>query len=202
MMSALAGTAIQPELLLSSALMRCRCASLLCRLFIVHAGFSAWQKAYVSGQHALQVSDPFNAIAVKGMLESLLDQGTVVVCTSNSSIRQLNRHGVHEDLFSGFQERMLAVCDEVELSAKQDYRLSFGQAVHQEVGTSEEHWSRGVVAFTAWHNGMECGCCPQYLPPCFSGTRVNLAGRVQLSLPSRCCIYNSTGQQVGGPFGR
>ena len=30
------------------------------------------------------------------MLEALLDQGTVIVCTSNSPIIQLNRHGVHE----------------------------------------------------------------------------------------------------------
>lgn len=81
----------------------------------------------------VQVGDPYTAIAVKGMLEALLDQGTIVVCTSNSSIRELNRHGVHEDLFSGFQERLMSVCDEVELSAQQDYRLSYAQAVLQQV---------------------------------------------------------------------
>ena len=32
-----------------------------------------------------------------------------------------------------FQQRMLATCDEVELSANQDYRLSFAQAIFQEV---------------------------------------------------------------------
>ena len=80
-----------------------------------------------------QVGDPYTAIALKGLLETLLDQGTIIVSTSNLPIRQLNSHGVHEDLFTGFQERLLAACNEVELSAEQDYRLSFGRAELQEV---------------------------------------------------------------------
>ena len=86
----------------------------------------------------LQVGDPYTAIALKGMLEALLDQGTVIVCTSNTPIRQLNRHGVHEDLFSGFQERLLDALDEVELNASQDYRLSFAQTALDQV------WVRSV----------------------------------------------------------
>ena len=80
-----------------------------------------------------QVGDPYTVIALKGLLETLLDQGTIIVSTSNLPIRQLNSHGVHEDLFTGFQERLLAACNEVELSAEQDYRLSFGRVVLQEV---------------------------------------------------------------------
>ena len=93
---------------------------------------------YLGSVLLLQVGDPYTAIALKGMLEALLDQGTIIVCTSNTPIRQLNCHGVHEDLFSDFQERLSDALDEVELNASQDYRLSFAQAALEKV------WARGV----------------------------------------------------------
>ena len=98
---------------------------------------SASQHAMPGSFQLLQVGDPYTAIALKGMLEALLDQGTVIVCTSNTPIRHLNRHGVHEDLFLGFQERLLDALDEVELNANQDYRLLFAQAALEQV------WERG-----------------------------------------------------------
>ena len=93
---------------------------------------------YLGSFLLLQVGDPYTAIALKGMLEALLDQGAIIVCTSNTPIRRLNCHGVHEDLFSGFQERLLDALDEVELNASQDYRLSFAQAALEQV------WARVV----------------------------------------------------------
>ncbi|EIE20923.1 hypothetical protein COCSUDRAFT_57467 [Coccomyxa subellipsoidea C-169] len=73
----------------------------------------------------MQIDDPFTAVALKGVMEALMDFGTVIVCTSNSSPYDLNRHGVHEDLFSQFTERLLKACTPVELSAEEDYRLAF-----------------------------------------------------------------------------
>ena len=77
----------------------------------------------------MQIDDPFTAVALKGVMEALMDQGTVIVCTSNSAPWDLNRHGVHEALFSQFTERLLKACTPVELSSKQDYRLAFASEV-------------------------------------------------------------------------
>ncbi len=77
----------------------------------------------------MQIDDPFTAVALKGVMEALMDFGTVIVCTSNSSPYDLNRHGVHEDLFSQFTERLLKACTPVELSANEDYRLAFATQV-------------------------------------------------------------------------
>ncbi|BDA42478.1 probable AFG1-like ATPase [Coccomyxa sp. Obi] len=82
----------------------------------------------------MQIDDPFTAVALKGVMEALMDQGTVIVCTSNSAPWDLNRHGVHEDLFSQFTERLLKACTPLELSSKQDYRLAFAQE------TKEGEW--------------------------------------------------------------
>lgn len=77
----------------------------------------------------MQIDDPFTAVALKGVMEALMDHGTVIVCTSNSAPWDLNRHGVHEDLFSQFTERLLKACTPLELSSKQDYRLAFASEV-------------------------------------------------------------------------
>lgn len=65
-----------------------------------------------------------------GVMEALMDFGTVIICTSNTAPWDLNRHGVHESLFKQFSKRLLESCDAVELSAEQDYRLAFAKQVH------------------------------------------------------------------------
>lgn len=70
----------------------------------------------------LQVNDVFNAVALKGLMEALIQEGCVVVATSNRAPWELNRHGLHEDLFDHFVSNLLASCDVVQLDAEQDYR--------------------------------------------------------------------------------
>eukprot|EP00884_Botryococcus_braunii_P008027 jgi/Botrbrau1/17225/Bobra.0621s0003.1 len=70
----------------------------------------------------MQVPDPFAAIALKGVMESLLEEGCVIVATSNRAPWDLNRQGLHEDLFEHFTQRLLQSCDVLPLSAEQDYR--------------------------------------------------------------------------------
>lgn len=77
----------------------------------------------------MQIDDPFTAVALKGVMEALMDFGTVIVCTSNSAPWDLNRHGVHEDLFNQFSERLHKACNPVELSVQEDYRLAFASEV-------------------------------------------------------------------------
>ena len=45
-----------------------------------------------------------------------------MVATSNRAPWQLNRFGLHEDLFTHFVDKLLQTCDPVELSSQQDYR--------------------------------------------------------------------------------
>ena len=133
------------------------------------------------------------------MLEALLDQGTVIVCTSNTPIRQLNRHGVHEDLFSGFQERLLDTLDELELNARQDYRLSFAQAALQQVCAKNvgpnAYLIRSIVT------GKSSCTCRMTLSTdtcCFAGREISLAGRMQLPLPTRYSIGQGFRCHLGG----
>lgn len=60
--------------------------------------------------------------AAAGVFEALLEEGCVVVATSNRAPWQLNRFGLHEDLFTHFVDKLLQTCDPVELSSQQDYR--------------------------------------------------------------------------------
>lgn len=55
-------------------------------------------------------------------MEALLEEGCIIVATSNRAPWDFNRHGLHEALFSHFVARLLQACDVVELSAQQDYR--------------------------------------------------------------------------------
>lgn len=57
-----------------------------------------------------------------GVMEALLEEGCVIVATSNRAPWDLNRQGLHEDLFQHFMQRLLQSCDVLPLSAQQDYR--------------------------------------------------------------------------------
>ena len=63
-----------------------------------------------------------------GIFEALSEEGTVIVATSNRAPWDLNRHGVHEDLFTHFQRHLLSVCHPFHLSAETDYRRLLGGA--------------------------------------------------------------------------
>ncbi|PRW45179.1 lactation elevated 1 [Chlorella sorokiniana] len=75
----------------------------------------------------MQVSDPFSAVALKGLFEALLAEGCVVVGTSNRAPAELDRHGLHEELFDHFLQTLQETCDVVPLSSEQDYRRLLAQ---------------------------------------------------------------------------
>ncbi|EFN56377.1 hypothetical protein CHLNCDRAFT_22490, partial [Chlorella variabilis] len=62
------------------------------------------------------------AVALKGLVEALLAEGCVVVATSNRAPWELDRHGLHEDLFEHFRASLQAACDVVCLDSGRDYR--------------------------------------------------------------------------------
>lgn len=55
-------------------------------------------------------------------MEALIEEGCVIVATSNRAPWDLNRHGLHEDLFGHFVQNLLEACQPYQLSAEQDYR--------------------------------------------------------------------------------
>lgn len=55
-------------------------------------------------------------------MEALIEEGCVVVMTSNRAPWDLNRHGLHEDLFQHFVDRLLLHCEVCQLTADHDYR--------------------------------------------------------------------------------
>lgn len=55
-------------------------------------------------------------------MEALLEEGCIIVATSNRAPWDLNRHGLHEDLFGHFVQNLLEACRPYQLSAEQDYR--------------------------------------------------------------------------------
>lgn len=55
-------------------------------------------------------------------MEALLEEGCIIVATSNRAPWDLNRHGLHEDLFGHFVQNLLEACQPYQLSAEQDNR--------------------------------------------------------------------------------
>jgi chromosomal replication initiation ATPase DnaA len=62
------------------------------------------------------------SVAFLGVMEALLEEGCIIVATSNRAPWDLNRHGLHEDLFGHFVQNLLEACQPYQLSAEQDYR--------------------------------------------------------------------------------
>ena len=72
-------------------------------------------------------------------MEALLEEGCIIVATSNRAPWDLNRHGLHEDLFGHFVQNLLEACHPYQLSAEQDYRrllVNFIYASHPCLGPS------------------------------------------------------------------
>ena len=61
-------------------------------------------------------------MALKGVLETLFQQGTVLVATSNRAPWELNQAGLQEDLFLHFISKLVDACDAVPLTDGPDYR--------------------------------------------------------------------------------
>ncbi len=61
-------------------------------------------------------------VVFAGVMEALLEEGCIIVATSNRAPWDLNRHGLHEDLFGHFVQNLLEACRPYQLSAEQDYR--------------------------------------------------------------------------------
>ena len=59
---------------------------------------------------------------LSGVMEALLEKGCIIVATSNRAPWELNRHGLHEDLFGHFVQNLLQSCEPFQLSAEKDYR--------------------------------------------------------------------------------
>lgn len=76
-----------------------------------------------------------------GVMEALLEEGCIIVATSNRAPWDLNRHGLHEDLFGHFVQNLLGACHPYQLSAEQDYRRLLVR------GTVLDflHWAEWVV---------------------------------------------------------
>lgn len=47
---------------------------------------------------------------------------TIIIPRQGLCFRDLNRHGLHEDLFGHFVQNLLEACQPYQLSAEQDYR--------------------------------------------------------------------------------
>eukprot|EP00873_Tetraselmis_striata_P002675 jgi/Tetstr1/422939/TSEL_013719.t1 len=76
----------------------------------------------------LQVTDPFAAAVLKGLLEVLVDEGTVVVMTSNRAPWELNSQGLNEDLFEHFVDSLQRSTAPLEITSGTDYRKSMYSA--------------------------------------------------------------------------
>lgn len=71
----------------------------------------------------LQITDPFTACSLKGLMEELVAEGAVLCITSNRHPSQLTNHGLHEDLFNHFVATLQQACDIVQLgTGARDYR--------------------------------------------------------------------------------
>ncbi|CAG9464059.1 unnamed protein product [Pedinophyceae sp. YPF-701] len=75
----------------------------------------------------LQVTDPFTAAALKGLLEPLLGEGAMVVATANRAIDEMPRQGLHEALFEHFTAELHRSCHEFALSGS-DHRRDAAEA--------------------------------------------------------------------------
>jgi len=70
----------------------------------------------------VQCTDPFSALVLKGLMEAVIGEGGVVLCTSNRRLGDLPRQGLHEHLFGHFVSHVRANVDEVRLDVGKDYR--------------------------------------------------------------------------------
>ena len=83
-------------------------------------------------------------------MEALLEEGCIIVATSNRAPWDLNRHGLHEDLFGHFVQNLLDACQPYQLSAEQDYRRLLVNHIS----------SSNLVAYTVrvWHACTSAHC--------------------------------------------
>lgn len=95
-----------------------------------------------------QVNDPFTAVALKGILEHLLSLGAVLVFTSNRHPADLNRYGLHEELFDHFVAKLLASTDVQALTSETDYRKVLAAQAPKLTPILSAHDAAGLAPFS------------------------------------------------------
>jgi hypothetical protein len=100
----------------------------------------------------LQVCDVFSAVALKGLTEAAAEEGVTLCATGNRAPRELERHGLHEDIFDHFVDSLEAGMEAVEVGTPgKDYRRlgggwRFASAAVSAAGVNDNHGSIQVVA--------------------------------------------------------
>jgi len=91
----------------------------------------------------LQVTDIGDAMIVGRLFQALLDEGVVMVITSNRAPAELYRDGLQRDRFLPFIALIEQRFEVLELQSERDYRLGRKQ------GLQVYHWPNGEAAETA-----------------------------------------------------
>ena len=125
----------------------------------VHAAIHAWRKAGARGDDPipalvrdlaanawllcldeLQITDIADAMIVGRLFQHLLDNGVVVVVTSNRPPQDLYKDGLQRDRFRPFIDLIARRLDLLELTSERDYRLG------RKRGLKVYHWPSGPAA--------------------------------------------------------
>ena len=70
-----------------------------------------------------EVRDAFTAVALKGVLESLMDRGVAVVLTSNRAPTEMSTGAAQQrDLYDAFAATLASRCEAVPIDTRHDYR--------------------------------------------------------------------------------
>ena len=126
----------------------------------IHASIHAWRKAGAKGSDPipalvqqlaanawllcldeLQITDIADAMIVGRLFQHLMDNGVVVVITSNRAPQDLYKDGLQRERFLPFINLLASRLDLLELSAERDYRLGRKrglQVYHAPLGPAAE----------------------------------------------------------------
>ncbi|KAG2497494.1 hypothetical protein HYH03_004646 [Edaphochlamys debaryana] len=125
----------------------------------------------------VQVTDVFNAVALKGLVEALTASGCVLLATSNRHPSALPRAGLHEAMWGHFVDTLMQRCEVVELSSPTDYRrllLEQGRAsLQQAAAKAAAAEAGGAGAAGVARAARPAG--PELWPP-LSGSYLSPAG--------------------------
>ena len=117
------------------------------------------------------VDDVADAMLLKGVLETFLEDRIVLVFTSNLPPDDLYRNGMHRERFVPVIELIKRYTDVVALDGDQDYR--YGRALHPQRWVMEE--GKGVHPFVR-HFETLAGCPPRPGVIRVNGRRIDACG--------------------------
>jgi predicted ATPase len=76
-----------------------------------------------------EVRDAFTAVALKGVLESLMERGVAVVLTSNRAPTEMSTGAAQQrDLYDAFAATLASRCEAVSIDTRHDYRVEAAAA--------------------------------------------------------------------------